>query len=344
MTADVRRGSVATTMRVVRVPAGGTDAPLRCEPASVPVPGHGQVLVRTAAIGVNRADVMQRAGTYPLPPGSTDVPGLEASGTVVATGPGIDAPAVGAQVCALLPGGGYAEVVAVRADHTLPVPDGVGLEDAAGLVEVAATVWSNLLTARTAAGLVPDVPPTGSWVLVHGGSGGVGSMAVQLAAALGMRVVTTVGSAVKADFALALGAELVVDHTREDFREVLAAHGIRPVRILDVVGAAYLARNLDVLARGGRLAVVAHQSGPVVDLDLRTLLRGDVTVEGSGLRARSEGEKARILAQLREHVWPLLEQRLVRPVTHARIALDDADRALDLVARGQHLGKVLLVP
>jgi NADPH:quinone reductase len=334
----VSAGSPTTTalMRVVvpKVP-GGPDV-LRVVRRPVPTPGRGDVVIRTAAAGVNRADLMQRAGAYPLSAELTDVLGLEVSGTVVAAGPDVPDHLLGADVCALLPGGGYAEQVRVRATHVAHVPQGVSVVDAGGLIEVAATVWSNLF--------MPAPPPRGSWLLVHGGASGIGAIAVQLAVAHGLRVATTVGSPEKGHFVRRLGAELVVDHRREDFAGVLLERGIRPAAVLDIVGADYLDRNLAVLARGGRLAVIGHQSGANGIVDLGRLLTGNLTVTGSGLRMRPDAEKDEIVRQLANHVWPLFGSGHLAATTFATFGLDQAADAHRLLEASGHRGKVLLLP
>jgi putative PIG3 family NAD(P)H quinone oxidoreductase len=340
-------------MRVVDAPSPGGPEALVLREVPDPVPGPGEVLVEVAAAGVNNADLLQRAGHYPPPPGAPSWPGLEVSGRVRAVGPG---PAgshpwrEGEEVVALLDGGGYAERVVVAATQVLPAPAGVDLVDAAGMPEAACTVWSTL----AAAGVTPE--GTGGtvgggaggerWLLVHGGSGGVGSLAVQLGAALGMRVVATAGGPERAARCADLGAEVVVDHRAQDFVDVtLAATGGRGVDVvLDVVGAAYLGRNLEVLATGGRLAVIGMQKGRRAELDLGTLLTKRAAVLGTTLRSRPAAEKARIVQEVREHVWPLVEAGRVRPVVHARLPLERAAQAHTLLASGEVFGKVLLIP
>jgi putative PIG3 family NAD(P)H quinone oxidoreductase len=296
------------------------------------------VLIEVASSGVNRADLLQRAGHYPPPSGAPPFPGLEVSGTVVAVGDDVTDRAVGDRVVALLEGGGYAEAVVARAAQTLPVPGGVDLVDAAALPEAACTAWTNLVdTGR----LRP-----GEWLLVHGGSGGVGTVAVQLGAALGAHVVATAGGRERADRCRALGAEAVVDHRHEDFvaavRAASAGHGADVV--LDVVGAANLPDNVRVLAQGGRLVVIGLQKGRRGELDLNALMTKRATVTGTTLRSRSPQEKAAIVAAVGEHVWPMVADGRVRPVVHARVPLADAEEAMALLERGEAFGKVLLVP
>lgn len=303
-----------------------------------PEPGPGEVLVEVAAAGVNRADLMQRQGQYPPPPGASATLGLEVSGTVAALGPGDTAGwTVGDRVCALLAGGGYAEKVVVPAGQVMPVPAGVDLVDAAALPEACATVWS---TVFMAAALRP-----GEVLLVHGGSSGVGTAAVQIAVGVGARVAVTASTAAKLDACRSLGADVAVDYTREDFvaavKEATGGRGADVV--LDVVGGPYLARNLDVLAPDGRLVQLATQGGPRAEIDLSALMRRRTTLIGATLRARPLAQKAEICASVVEHVWPLVAEGRVRPVVHARVPMADAARAHAVLEGGDHVGKVLLV-
>lgn len=323
-------------MRAVTIrEPGGPDV---LEPAQVPdpSPADGQVLVRVAAAGVNRADVMQRLGHYPPPPGEPDWPGLEVSGTVEAVGAGVQEWSVGDEVCALLGGGGYAELVAVPAGQLLPVPAGVGLVEAAALPEVACTVWSNVFMA---AGL-----QRGETLLVHGGSSGIGTMAVQLAHALGARVAVTAGSAEKLARCAELGADVLVNYREDDFVERVreATDGRGADAVLDNMGASYLARNVDVLATGGRLVVIGLQGGTRAEVDLGAMLRKRVAVMATSLRARPAEEKATIVRQVRELVWPLVADGTVRPVVHATFPLDQAARAHAVMEESSHIGKILL--
>lgn len=320
---------------VVREP-GGPDA-IEVTEVADPSPGPGEVVVEVAAAGVNRADVMQRQGHYPPPPGEPETLGLECSGTVAALGDGAEGWAVGDEVCALLAGGGYAERVVVPAGQLLPVPAGVSLVDAAALPEVACTVWSNVFIS---AGL-----REGELLLVHGGGSGIGTFAVQLARAWGARVAVTAGSARKLDACRELGAEVLVDYTQQDFvEEVRAATGGRGADVvLDVVGAKYLERNVAVLAPNGRLVVIGMQGGRRAELDLGALLAKRGAVMATSLRARPREEKAAIVASVREHVWPLVEEGRVRPVVHERMPLEDAARAHAVLEESSHIGKVLLL-
>jgi NADPH:quinone reductase len=325
-------------VRAVTVPEpGGPDALV---PTTVPdpEPGPGQVLVRVAAAGVNRADLLQRAGHYPSPPGSPPWPGLEISGTVTGVGPEVTAWSVGDDVCALLGGGGYAEQVVVDAGHVLPVPDGVSLVDAAALPEAVCTAWSNLVDVGRLA--------LGEQVLVHGGSGGVGSIAVQLAAALGARVLTTAGGPERAARCRDLGADVAVDHRAGDVRAaVLDATDGRGVDVvLDVLGAAALADNLAVLATEGRLVVIGLQRGRRAEIDLNLLMTRRASVSGTTLRSRPAAQKTALVQAVRERVWPMVADRSVRPVVHARLPLAEAARAHALLDSGVVFGKLLLVP
>ncbi len=325
-------------MRAVTVPhPGGPDALV---PSTVPdpVPGPGQVLVDVAAAGVNRADLLQRAGHYPSPPGAPEWPGLEVSGTVAALGPGVTGWSVGDAVCALLGGGGYAERVAVDAGHVLPVPRGVDVVDAAGLPEAVCTAWSNLVdVGRLRAG---------ERVLVHGGSGGVGSVAIQIAAALGAVVLTTAGGPERAARCRDLGAAVAVDHRDDDVpAAVRAATGGAGVDVvLDVLGAGALDTNLRLLATEGRLVVIGLQRGRRAELDLALLLQRRASVAGTTLRSRPAEQKAALVAAVGEHVWPMVADGRVRPVVHARLPLDRAADAHRLLDSGEVFGKLLLLP
>lgn len=301
-----------------------------------PEPGPGEVLVDVAATAVNRADLLQRMGFYPPPPGASDVIGLECSGTVAALGDGVTGWSVGDEVCALLAGGGYAERVVVPAGQLMPVPAGVGLVEAAALPEVACTVWSNVFMV---AGLQPS-----ETLLVHGGAGGIGTMAIQLATALGARVLTTAGSADKLERCRELGAAVAINYREEDFVAVAkeATDGAGVDVVLDNMGAAYLSRNVDVLAKGGRLVVIGMQGGTKGELDLGVLLGKRGAVIATTLRARPVEEKAAICAAVVEHVWPLVADGVVRPIVHTTLPLADAADAHRLMEDSGHVGKILL--
>ena len=301
-----------------------------------PEPGPGEVLLEVAAAGLNRADLLQRQGHYPPPPGESDVIGMECSGTVGAVGPGVEDWSVGDEACALLAGGGYAERVVVPAGQLMPLPDGVDLVTAAALPEVACTVWSNVFMV---AGLQPQ-----ETLLVHGGAGGIGSFAIQLAHRLGARVATTAGSPDKLAACAALGADVTIDYREQDFVAVLkdATDGHGADVILDNMGAKYLARNVDALATQGRLVVIGMQGGTRAELDLGRLLRKRGAVIATNLRGRPREEKAAICASVVEHVWPLVAEGLVRPVVGRSFALAEAAEAHAFMESGEHSGKILL--
>jgi putative PIG3 family NAD(P)H quinone oxidoreductase len=306
-----------------------------------PVCGPGEVLVDVAATAVNRADLMQREGNYPPPPGVTEVLGLECSGVISEVGPGVTGWSVGDEVCALLSGGGYAERVVVPAGQLLPRPAGVDLESAAALPEVVCTVWSNVFLL---AGL-----RRGDVFLVHGGSSGIGTMAIQLAVRAGARVATTAGTPAKLAVCRELGAEILVDYRQEDFVERVRAatggHGADVV--LDNMGAAYLGRNVDVLATGGRLVTIGMQGGTRGELDLGVLMRKRGAVHATTLRGRpgtGPGSKAEVVQAVRQDVWPAIEKGEIRPVVDRRMPMSRAAEAHALVGASEHVGKVLLLP
>lgn len=318
---------------------GGIDA-LSLTQIDDPSPAPGEVVVDVAAAGVNRADVLQRQGHYNPPPGATPVLGLECSGTISAVGDGVDRWAIGDRVCALLTGGGYADKVAVPAGQLAPIPDGVDLIDAGGIVEVAATVWSNVFML---AGLQP-----GQRLLVHGGGSGIGTMAIQVATALGSRVAVTAGSAHKLDTCSELGADLLINYHEQDFVEELKAatadsdNGPGADVILDNIGAKYLSRNIAALAIGGRLVVIGMQGGIKGELNLARLLNKRGTVMATSLRARPTQNKTEIIAGMIEHVWPLFTDKSVRPITHTTIALEQVQQAHQILDESSHTGKVIL--
>ncbi len=301
-----------------------------------PEPGPGQVRIKVAAAGVNRADTLQRQGFYPPPPGESDIPGLEVSGTIDALGDGVAEWSVGDEVCALLAGGGYAEQVTVAAGQVLPVPSGVSLRDAAALPEVVCTVWSNVF-------LTASLQP-GETLLVHGGSSGIGTMAIQLARQVGARVAVTAGSAEKLAACRGLGAEILVNYREEDFvdRVRAATCGEGANVILDNMGAKYLARNVAALAESGRLVIIGMQGGTKAELDIAALLAKRGAVIATSLRSRSAAEKATIVAAVRAHVWPLIESGAVRPVVHADYAAEQAAQAHRAIEASGHIGKILL--
>ena len=323
-------------MKAVTISQPGGPEVLRLREVDEVRPGPGEVLLDVAATAVNRADLLQRQGHYPPPSDAPPWPGLECSGTVAELGPDVTDWAVGDEVCALLTGGGYAERVVVPAGQLLPVPEGVSLVDAAALPEVVCTVWSNVFMA---AGLRP-----GEVLLVHGGSSGIGTMAIQLARQVGARVAVTAGTPEKLERCRVLGADVAVNYREQDFVEEVrtATDGRGADVVLDNMGAKYLARNVAVLAPGGRLVVIGLQGGTRAELDLGAMLRKRAALIATTLRSRPPEEKAAIVSSVREHVWPLLADGLVSPVVHARLPLAEAAEAHRVVEASEHVGKVLL--
>ncbi|WP_249523532.1 NAD(P)H-quinone oxidoreductase [Modestobacter marinus] len=328
-------------MRAVTISSPGGPEVLGWGEVPDPVCGPGEVLVDVAATAVNRADTLQRQGHYPAPPGASEVLGLECSGVISEVGAEVTGWSVGDEVCALLSGGGYADRVAVPAGQLLPRPAGVELATAAALPEVVCTVWSNVfMLARLRAGEV---------FLVHGGSSGIGTMAIQLARRGGARVATTAGSPEKLAFCRELGAEILVDHREQDFVEVVreATDGHGADVVLDIIGAKYLARNLDVLATGGRLVGIGMQGGTKAKIDLGKLMRKRGSVHATTLRSRpatGPGGKAEIVAAVRHDVWPDVERGVVRPIVDRRLPMSRAGEAHALLESSGHIGKVLLLP
>lgn len=322
-------------MYAVTIPSYGDPEVLTWETVPDPVPGPGEVLLDVVASAVNRADLLQRQGFYPPPEGAPPYPGLECSGRIAALGDGVTGWQVGDEVCALLSGGGYAEKVAVPVGHLLPVPAGVSLVDAAALPEVACTVWSNVIDV---AGL-----SAGEVLLVHGAGSGVGTFAVQLGHALGATVCGT-ARASKHDALRSLGAEVLIDYTTDDFvSEVQRAtdgHGADVV--LDIIGAAYLSRNIDVLAPGGHIVVIGMQGGRKAEVDLAALMAKRATVTGTTLRARPTEQKTAIVRAVRDEIWPLIEDGELRPVIDRRLPVTDVAEAHRIVTASDHIGKVLL--
>ncbi|MFI1798370.1 NAD(P)H-quinone oxidoreductase [Streptomyces sp. NPDC020379] len=323
-------------MHAITIPQPGGPEALVWAEVPDPVPGSGEVLVDVVASAVNRADVVQRQGFYDPPPGASPYPGLECSGRIAALGPGVSGWAVGDEVCALLAGGGYAEKVCVPAGQLLPVPEGMDLVTAAGLPEVTATVWSNVF-------MVAHLRP-GETLLVHGGGSGIGTMAVQLAKAVGARVAVTAGSRDKLERCRELGADILIDYREQDFVEELGkvTGGAGADVILDIVGAKYLARNVDALAVNGRLVIIGLQAGRKAELDIGALLTKRAAVMGTSLRGRPLAEKATIVAAVREHVWPLIAGGRVRPVVDRTLPLREAAEAHRVLEESTHVGKVLL--
>jgi len=305
-----------------------------------PTPAAGEVLLAVAATAVNRADLLQRAGNYPPPPGASQIIGLECSGRIVALGAGVTGWQVGDEVCALLAGGGYAELVSVPAVQLMPIPDGLDLISAAALPEVSCTVWSMVYDRAPAAELT-----VGERFLVHGGSSGIGTMAIQLAKAQGAEVFATAGTEAKLQACRDYGADLAINYRSADFVEVIAAEtgGEGVDVILDTVGAKYLDRNLAALAVGGRLAVIGLIGGTSGELNLAALLAKRATIHAAGLRGRPLEQKAAIVAGTEAHVWPLIAAGTVRPVIDRVLPLADAAEAHRVVQASTHIGKVVLV-
>lgn len=330
--------NLPTTMQGVEITEPGGPEVLRATAMALPQPGPGEVLIRTVAIGVNRPDVFQRKGAYPPPPGASPLPGLEVAGTVVAHGPGVDAPAIGTEVCALVAGGGYAEFCAAAAPLCLPVPAGLSLEQAACLPETYFTVWTNLFDSGHL--------QAGETLLVHGGSSGIGTTAIQMAKAFGATVYTTAGSAEKCEACRRLGADLAINYREQDFAvAVLEATGGKGAGlVLDMVGGDYMQRNFDCLGIGGRVVSIAFLRGSNVTLDLQKAMVKRQSWTGTTLRPRSVEQKAAIARALESHVWPLLASGKIAPLIHARFPLSDAAKAHALMESSVHIGKILLLP
>ena len=327
---------IPDTMTVIAIGRPGGPEVLRAETRPVPKPGRGEVLIRIAAAGLNGADLSQREGRYPVPPGASDLLGLEASGTIVALGEDAAGWKPGDEVCVLLNGGGYAEYCVAPAAHCLPVPRGLSLVEAAALPEVVMTVWLNVFEiGRLAPGEV---------LLVHGGSSGIGTTAIQLARALGSRVLATAGSAEKCRRCAGLGAERAINYRDEDFvaaaNEVTGGAGVDV--ILDMVGGGYLQRNLAALAPQGRLVMIAFKAGIRIEVDFSPIQARQLTITGSRLRPRPAAEKARLAAAVRKAVWPLLESGTIRPVIDSTVPLREAARAHERMQASLHVGKILL--
>lgn len=325
--------SLPERMRAVEISRPGGPEVLRLAEVAVPEPGPGQILIEVAYAGVNRPDALQRAGAYAPPPSASPLPGLEAAGRVAALGPGVTEWAVGDQVTALLPGGGYADYAVTPAAHALPVPAGMGLREAACLPETCFTVWSNVVMRG---GL-----KAGERFLVHGGSSGIGTTAIQIANALGARVFATAGSAEKCAVCERLGAERAINYRTEDFVEVLAEAGGADV-ILDMVGGDYIARNLRALAEDGRLVQIAFLQGAKAEINFAPLMMRRQTLTGSTLRPQGDLAKARIAEALLAHVWPMIEAGRVVPVIDSEFPLEAAAEAHRRIESSGHIGKIVL--
>jgi NADPH:quinone reductase len=328
---------IPETMTAVEIREPGPPQALRAAQRPVPQPAPGEVLIQVAAAGVNRPDVLQRKGAYPPPPGVTDIPGLEVAGEVVLRGEGVYEPAIGAKVCALVAGGGYAQYVSAPAVQCLPAPPSLTLEQAAVLPETFFTVWYNVFERARLT--------RGETLLVHGGASGIGTTAILLAKAFDARVIATAGTAQKCAACRELGAELAINYREGDFVEATlrATDGKGADVILDMVGGDYVPRNVSAAALEGRIAIIATQGGSKAELDLRPLMLKRLTITASTLRAQPIASKGRIAAALRERVWPLFESRGLKPVIHARFPLSDAAGAHRLMESDTHIGKIVLL-
>jgi putative PIG3 family NAD(P)H quinone oxidoreductase len=323
-------------VRAVEITRPGPPEVLEVREVPDAVPGPGEVLVKVAATAINRADTLQRAGHYDPPPGASPYPGMECSGTIVALGEGVAGRDIGEPVCALLAGGAYAELVAVPVGQLMSIPAGVSLVDAAALPEVACTVWSMVFDIG---GLQP-----GETLLVHGGSSGIGTMAIQVAHTYGAQVLTTAGTERKTEFCRMLGADVAINYREADFAEVVraATDGAGVDVILDNIGAKYLPRNVESLATGGRLVVLGLQGGRIGELDLGRLLAKRASVHAASMRSRPLAQKAAIVAATQAFIWPLIESGDVRPIIDRTLTLDDAAEAHRLMESSEHIGKIVL--
>ena len=326
---------IPKTMAAVEITEPGGPEMLKPVTLHVPEPGPGEVLIRVAAAGVNRPDVVQRQGLYPPPKGASPLPGLEVAGAVVAVGEGVNAPAVGELVTALLTGGGYAEFATAPAVQCLPVPKGLSLEEAAALPETFFTVWSNVFDR---AGLAE-----GETFLVHGGTSGIGTAAIQMAASFGAKVFATAGTAEKCARCVELGAVRAINYREEDFVEIIKAEAAPGADvILDMVGGDYVQRNISAAAPDGRIVSIAFMAGAKVEVNLMPVMLKRLTLTGSTLRARDPAFKGAIADQLRVHVWPLIEAGRIRPVIDTVFPLTQAAKAHALMESSAHMGKIVL--
>lgn len=323
-------------MRAITIPEFGDESVLTVQDVPEPTLRDGEVMIDVVAAGVNRADLLQRQGHYPPPKGESELPGLEVSGRVSEVTDGVTEWSVGDEVCAVLAGGGYAEKVAVPAGQVMPIPSGVSLVEAAALPEATCTVWSNIvMTGRLEKGEV---------FLQHGGSSGIGTMSTQIAHALGARVAVTAGSASKLERCKELGADVLIDYKEQDFVEEIrsATDGRGADVILDLIGAKYLGRNVSALAPDGRLVIIGMQGGVKAELNIGKLLNKRGSVMATSLRGRDKADKARIVSQVREHVWPMIERGEVKPIVDRTLPLEAAADAHRLLNESSHVGKVLL--
>jgi len=330
--------NIPQSMNYIQIEKHGDPEVLKLHSMPVPEPGPGEVLIKVAAAGVNRPDVMQRKGLYPPPPGATDVPGLEVSGTVVSVGQNVREPPINSEICALVTCGGYAEYCRAAASICLPVPEKISLVNAAGIPETFFTVWTNVfkrgqLKAQES-------------LLVHGGSSGIGTTAIQLGKAFGATVYTTAGTSDKCEFCNNLGADAAINYREQDFSEEIKhlTEGKGVNVILDMVGGPYFPKNIRLLADEGRLVQIALMQGSKAEVDFRSLLLKRVTLTGSTLRPRSAEEKTKIAQALQKNVWPLLESGAIRPIIHQTFPLKQASEAHHLMESSAHIGKILLKP
>jgi putative PIG3 family NAD(P)H quinone oxidoreductase len=323
-------------MLAIEITEPGAPEVLKATTRDKPTPGRGEVLIQVKAAGVNRPDVVQRRGLYPPPPGASDIPGLEIAGKIAAVGAGVTDAVVGDDVCALVTGGGYAEYCTAPIETLLPMPKGFSYVEAAAIPETYFTVWSNLFdrAALTA----------GERLLVHGGSSGIGSTAIQLAKAMGVTVITTAGSAEKTAFCRELGADVAVNYREQDFVAAVseATEGVGVDVVLDMVGGDYIAKNIDCLAADGRHVSIAFLSGPKVEINMLPVMVKRLTLTGSTLRARDKAFKGAIASQLKTQVWPLFEKGSVRPIIDTVFAAPDAAQAHVLMETSTHKGKIML--
>jgi NADPH2:quinone reductase len=319
-------------MRAIEIAAGALQPTKR----PVPIPTDDQVLIKVAAAGVNRPDVMQRKGLYPQPPGASDLPGLEIAGIVVATGAAVNSIKIGDPVCALVSGGGYADYCLAAAAHCLPIPAGLSFVQAAALPETFFTVWSNVFDRARL--------QSGETLLVHGGSSGIGTTAIQLAKAFDSNVIVTVGSNAKCRFCLELGADAAFNYKEQDFVAEInrLTEGLGVDVILDMIGGDYFPRNLRCMATDGRLVQIAIQNGAKADINLLPIMLKRLTITGSTLRARDDGFKADIAEKLLKNVWPLLASGAIKPIIHSTFALNEAALAHELMESSRHIGKIIL--
>ena len=327
--------TIPETMNCIEIPEpGGPDA-LKLGTRPVPQPEHGEILVKVSSAGINRPDVMQRQGVYPPPPGASDIPGLEMAGTVVKLGDGVSEWKEGDTVCALVTGGGYAEYCTAPAAQALRVPDGISMEHAGGIPETFFTVWTNVFDR---AGL-----QAGERILIHGGSSGIGTTAIQIAKEMGARVFATAGSKEKCDACVRLGAEQAVNYREEDFVEVLKEPTGGMDVILDMVGGDYVQKNISLLRVEGRLVHIAFLGGPKVEINLMPTMLKRLSILASTLRSQSIESKSAIATALHEKVWPLIESGRVKPVVDSTFLMADAAKAHERIDQGDHIGKIILI-